>query len=127
MNSVKSYGSDNIKNHYGYSDLDLSPVTLGQGHDTSSLSSITILWNIIPIHAFIENIWPRQRLNHYEHSDLDLWTITLNQGHDTFLGPRQQSCKILFKFIKQVRSYGPDKLFAFVLTIMCIVTLTFDQ
>jgi hypothetical protein len=26
MNSVKSYGSDNVKNHYGYSD---------QGYDTS--------------------------------------------------------------------------------------------
>jgi hypothetical protein len=35
MNSVKSYGSDNTKNHYRYSDLDLWPVTLGQGCDTS--------------------------------------------------------------------------------------------
>jgi hypothetical protein len=35
MNSVKSYGSDNVKNHYGYSDLDLCPLTLGQGFDTS--------------------------------------------------------------------------------------------
>jgi hypothetical protein len=26
---------DNVKNHYGYSDLDLLPVTLDQGHDTS--------------------------------------------------------------------------------------------
>jgi hypothetical protein len=34
MNSVKSYGSDNIKKHYGYSDLDLWPVTLGQDCDT---------------------------------------------------------------------------------------------
>jgi hypothetical protein len=59
--------------------------------------------------------------------DSDLWPITLNQGHDTFLGPGQQSCEILFKFIDRVRRYGPDKLFVYVLTIMCIVTLTFDQ
>ena len=51
--------------------------------------------------------------------------ITLDQGHDTSLGPGQQSCEILFKFIKRVRSYGSDKLFANVLT-MCKVTLTFD-
>jgi hypothetical protein len=29
------YGLDNVKNHYGYSDLDLWPVTLGQGCDAS--------------------------------------------------------------------------------------------
>jgi hypothetical protein len=34
INSVKSYGSNNVKNHYGYSDLDLWPVTLGQGFET---------------------------------------------------------------------------------------------
>jgi hypothetical protein len=34
MNSVKSYGSNNVKIHYGYSDLDLWPDTLGQGCDT---------------------------------------------------------------------------------------------
>jgi hypothetical protein len=79
-------------------------------------SSVTILWNTIPIHAFCENL---QCLNNYEHSDLDLWLITLDQGHDT-------SCEILFKFIKRVRSYGQDKLFAYVLTVMCRVTLTFD-
>ena len=56
----------------------------------------------------------------------DLWTITLDQGHDTSLGPGQQFCAIFFKFIKRVRSYGQDKLFAYVLTILCIVTLTFD-
>jgi hypothetical protein len=78
--------------------------------------SVAILWNI-PIHAFSENLWPGQCLNHYEHRDLDLWPITLNQGHDTFLGPRQQSCEILFKFIKRVRNYCPDKLFAYILTI----------
>jgi hypothetical protein len=50
----------------------------------------------------------------------------LDQGHDTSLGPGQQSCEILFKFIKRARSYGPDKLYANVLTIMCIATLTFD-
>jgi hypothetical protein len=101
-----------ILKHYMYSDLDLWPVTLDQGHDTFG-SSVTILWNIIPIHAFCENLWPWQCLNHYAHSDLDLWPITLNQGHDTSLGPGQQSCEILFKFIKRVRSYGPDKLFAY--------------
>jgi hypothetical protein len=74
-------------------------------------SGVTILWIIIPIHAFSENLWPRQCLNHYEHSDLDLWLITLYQGDDISLGPGQQSCEILFKFIKRVRSYGPDKLF----------------
>jgi hypothetical protein len=62
----------------------------------------------------------------YEHCDLDLWLITLDQGHDTSLGPGQQSYEILFKFIKRVMSYGPDNLFAYVLTFMCIVTLTFD-
>jgi hypothetical protein len=71
------------------------------------------------------NLWSGQCLNHYEHSDLDLWTITLNKGHGTSLGPGQQSCEILFKFIKRVRCYGPDKLFAYVLTTMCIVTLTY--
>jgi hypothetical protein len=35
MNSVKIYGSDNVKNHYVYSELDLWPVTLDQGHDIS--------------------------------------------------------------------------------------------
>jgi hypothetical protein len=90
-------------------------------------SSVTILWNIIPIHVFSENLWPGQCFNHYEHSDHNLWPITLDQGHDTSLGPRQQSCEILFKSIKRVRNYGPDNLFAYVLTIMCIVTLTFDQ
>jgi hypothetical protein len=35
MNSVKNYGSDNVKNHYMYSDHDLWPVTLDQGRDTS--------------------------------------------------------------------------------------------
>jgi hypothetical protein len=35
MNSVKSYGSDIVKNHYVYSDLDLWPVTFDQGRDTS--------------------------------------------------------------------------------------------
>ena len=128
MNSVKSksYGWHNVKNHYGYSDLDLWPVTLGQGCDFL-WSGVTILWIIILIHAFSGNLWPRQCLNHYEHSDLDLWTITLEQGHYTFLSPGQQSCEILFKFIKRIKSYGPDKLFAYVLTIMCIMTLTFDQ
>jgi hypothetical protein len=33
MNSVKSYGSDNVKNYYVYKDL--RPVTLDQGRDTS--------------------------------------------------------------------------------------------
>jgi membrane-bound metal-dependent hydrolase YbcI (DUF457 family) len=59
-------------------------------------------------------------------SDLDLWSITLDQGHDTSLGPGQQSWEVLLKFIKRVRSYGLDKLFAYILIIMCIVTLTFD-
>ena len=34
INSVKSYGSDNVKYHYVHSDLDLWAVTLDQGHDT---------------------------------------------------------------------------------------------
>jgi hypothetical protein len=37
----------------------------------------------------------------------------LKQGHDTSLVPGQQSCEILFKFIKRVKSYEPDKLFAY--------------
>jgi hypothetical protein len=60
-------------------------------------------------------------------SDLDLSPITLNQGHDTSLGSGQQPCEILFKFRKRVRSYGPEKLFTNVFTIMYIVTLAFDQ
>jgi hypothetical protein len=32
--------------------------------------------------------------------------VTLDQGHDTSLGPGQQPCEILFKFINRVRSYG---------------------
>ena len=94
-------------NHYEYSDLDLwsrSWHFLG--------SSVTILWNIIPIHAFSEKLWPGQCLSHHEHSDFDLWLITMDQDHGTSLGPGQQSCEILFKFIKRVRSYGSYKLFA---------------
>jgi hypothetical protein len=109
-----------------YSDLDLSPMTLARSWHFLG-SSVIILWNIIPIHAFSENLWSRKCLNHYEHSDLYLWPIALNQGHDISLGAGQQSCEILFKSIKMVRIYGPDKLFAYVLTIKCIVTLTFDQ
>jgi hypothetical protein len=75
-------------------------------------SSITILWNIIPIHTFSENWRPGQCLNHYEHCALDLWTITLNQDNHIFFDPGQQSCEILFKSIKKIRRYGPDKLFA---------------
>jgi hypothetical protein len=48
--------------------------------------------------------------NHYVYSDLDLWPITLDQGHDTSLGPGQQSCEILFKSTKRIRSYGSEKL-----------------
>jgi hypothetical protein len=48
--------------------------------------------------------------NNYVYSDLDLWPITLNQGHDTSLGSGQQSCEILFKSTKRIRSYGSDKL-----------------
>jgi hypothetical protein len=33
MNAVKSYGSDNVENHYVYSDIDLWPVTLDQNDD----------------------------------------------------------------------------------------------
>ena len=91
-------------NHYVYSDLDLWSRSW---HFFES--NVMILWNI-STHASNENLWLEQCLNHYEHSDL--WPITLNQGHDTFLGLGQQSCEILFKFIKRVRSYGPDKLFA---------------
>jgi hypothetical protein len=35
MNSVKSYGLDNVRNHYVYNDLDLWPVTLDQSRNTS--------------------------------------------------------------------------------------------
>jgi hypothetical protein len=37
MNSVKTYGLENVKKKKPtvYSDLDLCPVTLDQGHDTS--------------------------------------------------------------------------------------------
>jgi hypothetical protein len=113
----------------------MSKSTMGIVTQTSDLgsrllhflgSSVTILWNI-SIHAFSENVWPGQCLNYYEHSDPDLWLIILDQGHDISVGPGQQSCEILFKFIKKVRSYGPDELFTNVLTLMCIVTLTFDQ
>jgi hypothetical protein len=47
---------------------------------------------------------------HYVYSDLDLWPIKLDQGHDTSPGPGQQSCEILFKSTKRIRSYGLDKL-----------------
>jgi hypothetical protein len=57
---------------------------------------------------------------------MSIVTLTLDQGHDTSLGPGQQSWEILFKFMMRVRSYGQDKLFANVLTIMCIVTLNFN-
>jgi hypothetical protein len=125
MNSVKNYGSMSKTTMCNSVTLTFDQWPwIKVGHFLGS--SVTILWNIIPIHSFSENLWPRQCLNHYEHSDLDLWQITLGQSHDTSLGPGQQACEILFKFIKRVRSYGPDKLFAKVLTIMSIVTLTFD-
>jgi hypothetical protein len=129
MNSVKNYSSDNVKNHYVYSDLDLWQVMTDLGSRSWHFlgSSVTILWNIVTIHAFSEHLWPGQCLNHYDHSSLDLWLISLDKVHDTSLGPGQQSCEILLIFIQRVRNYGPDKLFAYVLTIMCIVTLTLDQ
>ena len=66
--------------------------------------------------------------NHFVYSDLDLWPITLNQGHDTSLGQGQQSCEILFKFIKRIRSYGPDKLFAnFLCSDLHLWAITLDQ
>jgi hypothetical protein len=46
--------------------------------------------------------------NHYVYSDLNLRPITLDQGHDTSLGPGQQSCEILFKSTKRIRSYDSD-------------------
>jgi hypothetical protein len=70
-------------------------------------SSVTIVWNIITIHSFNKIL-----IANYVYSDFDLWLITLGQCHDTFLGPGQQSCEILFKFIKRVKNHGPDKLFA---------------
>jgi hypothetical protein len=72
---------------------------------------ITLLWvrcNNSVKYSFSEKLWPGKCLNHYEHSDLDLHPITLNQGYYTSFGPGQQSCEILFKFIKRIRSYGPD-------------------
>jgi hypothetical protein len=112
-----------------YSDLDLWPVTLDHGRETlwSVQSNNSVRYYLIPIYAFSENLWPGQCLKHYEQSDLDHWLITLDQDHDTFLGPGQQSCEILFKSIKRIRSYGPEKPLAYVLTNMCIVTLTIDQ
>jgi hypothetical protein len=123
---VRSYGPDKLF-AYVLTIMCIVTLTSDLGSRSSHFleSSETILWNIIPIHAFSENLWHGQCLNHYEHSDLDLWVITLDQDHDTSLGPGQQSCEILFKFIKRVRSYDPDKLFAYVLTIMCVVT--FDK
>jgi hypothetical protein len=52
-----------------------------------------------------------QFYNNYVYSDLDLWPLTLDQGHDTSLDPGKLSCELL-KFIKRVRSYGSDKLYA---------------
>jgi hypothetical protein len=82
-------------------------------------SGVAILWNITQIHAFSKLSWPRQCLNHYEHSDLDHLTITMNQGHDIFLDPGQQSCEVLFKSIKRVSCYGPDKLYAYLKHYVC--------
>jgi hypothetical protein len=48
--------------------------------------------------------------NHYVYSNFDLWPITLDQGHDTSLGPGQQSCQILFKSTKRIRSYDSVKV-----------------
>jgi hypothetical protein len=46
--------------------------------------------------------------NYYVYNDLG--PTTLDQEHDTSLRPRQQSCEILFKSAKRIRSYGSDKL-----------------
>jgi hypothetical protein len=125
INKVRSYGPDKLFAHV-LTIMCIVTSDLGSRSWHFLGPSVTILWNI-SIHAFSENLQPRQCLNDYEDSDLDLWPITLNQSHDTFLGPGQQSFEILFKFIKRVKSYGSDNLFANVLNIMCIVTLTFDQ
>jgi hypothetical protein len=52
--------------------------------------------------------------------------VTLNQGDDTSLGPGQQSCEILFKFMKRIRSYGSDKLFAYIVYLNHYVYNDFD-
>jgi hypothetical protein len=38
-----------LLNHYVYNDLDIWPITLDQGHDTS-LPMATIVWNIVQIY-----------------------------------------------------------------------------
>jgi hypothetical protein len=97
--------------HYEHSDLD--PITLNQGHDTSlgrGQQSCEILFKFIKRVRSYGSDKLFAKFNHYVYSDLDLWPITLNQGHDTSLGPGQQSCEILFKSKKRIRSYGSDKL-----------------
>jgi hypothetical protein len=61
--------------------------------------------------CFQWKLMARTMFKPYEHSDLDLSLITLDQGHDTTLCPGQQSCEILFKFMKRIRSYGLGNLF----------------
>ena len=56
------------------------------------------------------------------HYDLDLRDMTLGQSHDTPLDYGQQWCSLLSRFKKIVRSYGPDKDFGYV----CTVILTLE-
>jgi hypothetical protein len=47
-----------ILNHYVYSDLDLWPITLDQGDDTSfNRSRATIMWNIVQIYNEGQELW----------------------------------------------------------------------
>ena len=69
-----------------YYELDLSPMTLDQGHDQShgtSLGPVKQFCEIYSVKSYgLDNV-----KNHYRYRDLDLWPVTLGQGCDTSFGP----------------------------------------
>ena len=79
-------------------------------------------WNIIQIKHVSEELWPGHGLRVCVHCDLNLGDMTLSQGHHTPLSNWQELCEILSRLNLAVRSYGPDKDFWYV----CTVILTLE-
>ena len=96
-------------------DIDLSNVTLSQGHDA-------FVKTIINIEHESKKLWVGHRFWLCGHSDLDLGDMTLGQGNDTPLGHGQQLYEISPRSKMEVRSYGVDTDVGYVYA----VTLTLD-
>ena len=102
--------------------LDLSDMTLGQGHDTPLCHGQQLCEIISKSKKSSKKLWPGHGFWLYVHCDLDLGDMTLGQGYDTPLGHRQQMSEVSFKSKLPVKSDGPDMEFGYVYT----VTLTLE-